>query len=430
MQRSTVSPPVLNRRTFLRGAGVAMTLPLLDAMLPSRVAAAEQAARVPRRMVAIQTAQGIMPHLFFPEKGGRDYELSPYLKMIEPFRNDFTVFSGMSHPGVDGGHSNERSFLTGAPHPAGAAFRNSISLDQAIAEHIGHLTRIPSLVLCPGSGGGSMSYTSSGVQIPGEQSTSALYRRLFVQGSPAEIEARIRDLRAGRSLLDTVGERAGRLGKTVGSADRHRLDQYFTSIRDLEKQMVQAEEWERKPKPVVKMPEPQDVKDNALLMDRLRITLDVVKLALETDSTRSVSIFFQPLGTLQIEGVSHETHSLTHHGNRPEMVAELRRIEEAQWQIIRSFLTGLQETRESDDRLLDRTAVIYGTCMGNANGHSNKNWPMLLAGGGFRHGQHLAFDNVQNMPIANLYVSVLQWLGLPVERFASSTGSLRGLEAA
>ncbi|MEZ0266735.1 MAG: DUF1552 domain-containing protein, partial [Phycisphaerae bacterium] len=233
----------MNRRTFLRGAGVSMALPLLDAMTPARLLAAEEAARVPRRMVAIQTAQGIMPHLFFPEKGGREYELSPYLKLIEPLRNDFTVFSGMSHPGVDGGHSNERSFLTGAPHPAGGAFRNTISLDQAIAEHIGHLTRIPSLVLAPGSGGGSMSYTASGVQIPGEQSTSALYRRLFVQGSPAEIEARVQDLRSGRSLLDTVGERAGRLQKTVGNADRHRLDQYFTSIRELEVQMAQAQAW-------------------------------------------------------------------------------------------------------------------------------------------------------------------------------------------
>src|SRR3954470_7066935 len=200
-------PASLSRRSFLRGAGVCLALPLLEAMRPafSRAAGVE----APRRLVTIQTNQGIMPHLFFPEKAGRDYELSPYLKLLEPLRSEFTVFSGLSHPGVDGGHSNEVSFLTGAPHPAGAAFRNSISLDQLAAERIGTETQFASLIVAGAAGGErSMSFNRAGVLIPPEASTTRLYRTLFVQGTAKEVEARVQDLRAGRSVLDTVRERA------------------------------------------------------------------------------------------------------------------------------------------------------------------------------------------------------------------------------
>jgi hypothetical protein len=408
--------------------GVSLSLPLLDAMLPARAAAAASAS--PRRFVAIQTTQGIMPHLFFPEKPGRDYELSPYLKLLEPLRNDFTVFSGLSHPGVDGGHQNERCFLSAAPHPTGAGFRNSVSIDQVIAEKIGHQTRYPFLTLHVANGGDtSMSYTRSGVAIPGEKSAAALYAKLFVQGTPAEIAARVHDLRQGRSLLDSVRDRAKRLEDTVGAADRSRLDQYFTSIRELENQLKQAEAWEHRPKPVVKMAPPVDIKDSALLLNRFRMMLDLVKLALESDSTRVVTLFLETLGVLSgVEGVRSETHSLTHHGNRPEMVEELSKIESAQLRVFHDFVKGLKEAKESDSTLLEQTSVIYGTCMGNANGHTNQNWPVLLAGGGFKHGQHLAFNRQQNAPFANVFVSILQRLGLEMDRFASSTGSLRGLE--
>ena len=384
----------------------------------------------PRRMVAIQTNQGIMPHLFFPEKAGKDYELSPYLKILEPLREQFTVFSGMSHPGVDGGHANEVSFLTGAPHPAGAAFRNSISLDQVAAEKIGSQNRFPYLnISCGNSGQRGLSYTRAGIHIPPDTSETKLYRKLFVQGTQKETQARLQDLRTGRSLLDTVHGRAKHFERKVGTIDRYRLDQYFTSIRELEKEFEMAEAWQHKPKPVVDLKEPTEIKDNAQLMTRLQNTLDIVKLALETDSTRIVTLFIQPLGVLSaIPGVSSETHSLTHHGNREEMMNELRKIEEAQLTVIQNFLTGLHSAREGGVSLLDQTSVIYGTCMGNANGHTNQNWPMLLAGGGFKHGQHLAFDQKNNTPIANLYLSELHRLGIEVDQFSSSTGTLSGLE--
>lgn len=431
-RKSTTGHQTISRRAVLKGAGVALALPILDAMRPAlgKAARAAGVAEAPRRMVAIQTNQGIMPHLFFPEQAGRDYELSPYLKILEPLRNDMTVFSGLSHPGVDGGHSNEQSFLTGAQHPAGAAFRNSISLDQLAAEQLGAQTRFPCLVLtCNNSGNKGMSYTRSGVNIPPESSPAQLYRQLFVQGSEEEVAQRVHDLQSGRSLLDTVRERARRLEKSTSPADRRRLDQYFTAIRELEQQLLQAESWQQKPKPQVELKEPADVKEPALLITRLQNMLNVLRVALETDSTRIVSLFVQPLGVIsEIAGVENETHSLTHHGNREEMISELRLIEEAQISALRDFLTGLSAAQEGGVSLLDQTAVLYGTCMGNANGHTNHNWPMLLAGGGFRHGSHLAFDQQKNEPITNLFVSMLQRLGLETDRFATSTGTLRGLE--
>lgn len=413
----------LSRRTFLYGAGVALALPSLGR-------AAE--APPPRRLFAIQTNQGIMPHLFFPEQTGRDYALSPYLRVLEPLRGELTVFSHLSHPGVDGGHSNEVSFLTGAPHPAGAGFRNSVSLDQLAAEQIGSQTRFPALVLAVANGGDrSMSFNRSGVLIPPEMNPANLYRKLFVQGTAKEIEARIADLRSGRSLLDTVRERARRLEKTAASGDRRRLDQYFSSIRELEQQLLQAEAWEQRPKPQVKAPEPPEIKEPAQLVSRLRAMLDVVKLALETDSTRIVSLFVQPLGVLsEIPEVSHETHSLTHHGNRPEMIAELQKIETAQFQALRDFLTSLRGAQEGAANLLDQTAVLYGTCMGNANGHTNKDWPLLLVGGGFKHGQHLAFSKERNESLGKLFVSLLQRLGLETDVFNTTSGTLPGLELA
>src|SRR5262249_55157651 len=184
----------------------------------------------------------------------------------------------------------------------------------------------------------------------------------------------------------SVRERARRLEATVGTADRSRLDQYFTSLRELENQLKQAEAWEHRPKPVVKMAPPVDIKDSALLLNRFRMMLDLAKLALETDSTRVVTLFLETLGVLSgVESVRSETHALTHHGNRPEMVEELSKIESAQLRIFHDFIKGLKEAKESDSTLLGQTSVIYGTCMGNANGHTNQNWPVLLAGGGFKH---------------------------------------------
>jgi hypothetical protein len=412
----------LSRRTFLRGTGVAVALPFLDAMLPTlgkQARAAEQAG-VPRRMVAMEVNMGILPQFFFPEKAGRDYKASPYLERLAEVRDQFTVFSGVSHPGVTGGHAAEKCFLTGTPHPERGGFRNGVSLDQFAAEHVGNLTRFPSLVLHVGNENQTLSFTRSGAPIPAERKARKLFEKLFVQGKPAEVEAAVEALRQGRSTLDFVGEQAKRLERSISPADRQRLDQYLSSVRELEQRMHTAQEWEYKPKPKVTVAPPTDIDDAKEFARQTTVMLDVVRLALETDSSRIVSLFID----------STVIHNITHHGNRPEVLDELRGNEQAQFDALAGFLKSLAGAKEQNASLLDRTMVLYGTCMGSANSHSNVNLPTLLAGGGFKHGQHLAFDTTNNYPLTNLYVSMLQRLGIETSEFSSGKATMRGLEMA
>lgn len=413
-----ISKTPLNRRTFLRGAGIALSLPFLEAMQPAFGAAPA----IPRRMVCIQTNMGILPQFFFPEQAGRDYAASPYLERLKAHRNQMTVLSGVSHPGVDGAHTAEKCFLTGTPHPGRGGFRNGISLDQRAAEMIGNLTRHQSLTLLVQGGGGhsTLSFTRSGAPIPAEQSPKKLFQRLFVQGKPEEVAAAVENLKRGRSLMDFIGDQSKRLSKSVSSADAAQLDQYFTSVRELEQRLHSAEDWEHKPKPVVNAAAPEDIDDAKEFVRRTQLTFDVMKLALETDSTRIISLF---IDTTVI-------HNITHHGNRPDVLTELRGHEEKQFDVLNGFLTGLAQTQEQGQTLLDRTQVLYGTCMGSANSHSNLNLPVLLAGGGFKHGQHLAFDKSNNYPLTNLYVSMLQRLGIEDGEFSTGKGTLTGLEPA
>jgi hypothetical protein len=408
-------PKPLSRRTFLRGSGIAMALPFLDAMRP---AFAADKVEVPRRMVALETNMGILPQFFFPEKDGKDYALSPYLERLGKFRDQFTVFSGVSHPGVTGGHAAEKCFLTGTPHPERGGFRNWVSIDQFAAEQIGTKTRFSSLVLGVGNEGQTLSYTRSGAPIPIERSPKKLFEKLFVQGKPSEVAANIEAIRQGCSTLDFVGDQAKRLNQSLSPADKRRLDQYFTSVRELEQRMQSAEAWEHKPKPQVTAKAPEDEKDHREFARQTQIMFDVIKLALETDSSRLVTVF---IDTTVI-------HNITHHGNRPEVLAELRAKEEGQFDVLAGFLKTLTEAKEENATLLDRTMVLYGTCMGSANSHSNVNLPVLLAGGGFKHGQHLAFDKQNNYPLTNLFVSMLQRLAIEAREFSTGKGTMRGLE--
>ena len=426
--KSSISKSALSRRTVLRGLGVGLSLPMLDAMTPAFAAA--DTSVPPQRLIAIETNQGILPKNFFPEGEGADYKASRYLSVLEDFRNSMTVFSGVSHPEVDGGHSAEKCFLTAAPHPGMGGFRNSISVDQYAAERIGHLTRFPSLALSVGTPQ-SLSYTQSGVQIPGEDSPSQLYRRLFVQGSKQAVEAQVNKLRSGRSILDSVGDRAKQLGRRVGPADRAKLEQFYTGIRDLEKRLLKSEEWELKPKAKVGMTPPKDFKDPGALIERTRTMYEVARVAMETDSTRLITIYIhQNDAKPNIAGVDTGTHPLTHHGNQPEKLGQLARIEEAQFHELATLLKGLRESRNVGGTLLDQTSVIYGTCMGNANAHTNNNLPVLIAGGGFRHAQHLALGGTHDYPLPNLFVSVLQRLGVETDSFATASGTMHGLELA
>jgi hypothetical protein len=389
----------------------------------------------PRRMLGICNNLGLLPDLFFPTGTGRDYTLSPYLQQLREHRGDFSVFSGVSHPNVDGGHPADICFLTAAPHPGSSSFRNTISLDQHIAERIGVLTRFPSLTLGVNTRSRSLSWTGTGVAIPPEDKAADVFKQLFLQGTPQQVEAQIRKLDTGRSILDTIAGQAKELQRSVTARDRDRLDQYFTSVRDLEQRLQASSGWERKPKPVVHAPMPIDPDSPAAYMEKVKVMYDLARLAFETDSTRAI--------TLMLDGVSNSPvleipdvqitdgyHNLSHHGKSEAKRSQLKTIDELHLKLLGELIADLKAVKEGEDSLLDRTMVLYGSNFGDANQHTCFNLPTILAGGGFKHGQHLGFDRNQNYPLPNLFVSMLQRMGIEEEKFASSTGTMRGLELA
>ena len=432
-----VTRRAISRRHFLRGAGIALSLPLLDAMLPP-FARAQSSPRPlapgakPRRMFGICNNLGLRPDLFFPKDSGPGYTPSPYLQLLQEHRKDFTVFSGVSHPNVDGGHPSDISFLTAAPHPASSSFRNTISLDQHVAERIGTLTRFPSLTLAVNGGARALAWTGTGVAIPPEGRATYVFNQLFLQGTPEQVQAQIRNLDRGRSILDTLAEQAGALQRNLGARDRSRLDQYLTSVRDLEHRLQESRGWESKPKPVVSVAAPIDPASPAQYMDKVRIMYDLVRLAFETDSTRAVTLMLNSVGTpvvtLAGETITDSYHNLSHHGKAEEKLAQLRTLDEWHMKLLAGLFRDLKAVREGEETLLDRTMILYGSNLGDANAHSTTNMPTLLAGGGFRHGQHLALGRDEDYPLPNLFVSMLQRLGLEETKFASSTGTMRGLE--
>lgn len=422
---------------MLRGLGVGLALPLLDSMLPvfgNRARAAVLDEKKPRRMLAICNNLGLLPDRFFPKQGGSAYGLSPYLDEIAEYREDFTVLSGVSHPGVDGSHSSDVSFLTAAPHPGGGGFRNSISLDQWIAMKIGHHTRYPSLTLGVNAKEGrrSLSWTDSGVLIPCENSASEVYKRLFLQGTKAEVEAQVRRLKLGESIMDTVAEQSRLLNRRLGQGDRERLDQYYTAVRDVEKRMVKSREWEHTPKPIPSEPIPTDPESRSDYMAKTRLMYRMARLAFETDSTRSISLLLDSNNspTIQVEGadIKDGYHNLSHHGKNPEKLEQLDAIDREHMRLAGELIGDLKGIREGEGTLLDHTMLLYGSNFGDANKHTTDNMPVLLAGGQFRHGEHLAFDRDQNYPLPNLFVSMLQQMGIEDHKFSSATGAMRGLE--
>ena len=427
--------PTLSRRQFLRSTGIVLSLPLLDSVLPTfSRAASSAAAKKPRRLLAICNNLGLLPDQFFPTQTGRGYALSPYLQHLAHHRDDFTVFSGVSHPDVDAGHPADVCFLTAAPHPGSGGFRNTISLDQYIAERIGHETRFPSLTLGVNvqQGQRSLSWTASGALIPCEEKPSDVFRRMFVQGSPAEVAAQLRKLERGQSILDAVGSQAKDLQRGVTARDRDRLDQYFTSVRDLEQRMQMSRAWEHTPRPVVHVPEPLDPASPKAYMEKVKLMYDMARLAFETDSTRSISLLLDSVSSPAIEFGDHKLsdgyHNLSHHGKSEAKLSQLRTVDEWHMKLLAELFTELKSIQEDGEPLLDRTMILYGSNLGNANTHVTTNLPTLFAGGGFRHGQHLGFDKEHNYPLPNLFVSMLQRMGIETDKFASATGTMRGLQ--
>ena len=433
MSFPSIAMKPISRRRLFRGLGVSLAVPLLDCMTPVFGSTGRTS---PKRMLLISNNLGVLPEPFFPQDSGADYTLSPYLEELREFRNDFTVFSGLSHPAVFGGHSTENCFLTAARDPTRSGFRNSLSLDQFAAETLGQQTRFPTLNLGVNidRANRSLSWTRDGALLPAEDSPAALYRRMFVQGTETEINRRVDQLRQRGSILDAVAEDTRAFSLRLGSSDRRRLDQYFTSVRELEERLHDAGEWERQAKPTTDHAGPTDVPDKAKFFEKLKLMLSMAHLALESDSTRIVTLMIDAFATPVFEIDADERslndyHNLSHHGKAKDKVAQLTKVDHHHMRLFAELLGSLAQSPDGENDLLQHTMVLYGSNMGNSNTHDNTNLPIILAGGGFTHGQHLAFDRHQNTPLCNLFVSLLQRLGVDADSFASSTGTLTGLSA-
>ncbi len=416
-------PNPVSRRSFLRGTGVTLALPLFDSL----------AATSPRpvRMVCIGNAFGFFSPMFFPKNTGRDYDLPHLLEPIAPHRRDLTIFSGLDHS-VKGGHFAVHSFLSGVRSVDAKGMPDgNISVDQRAAEAIGGQTRFPSLAV--GSedglhGGCMMCWSRSGTRIPPVQGPRELFRKLFVD-EDANNKDKTRDtLRLEGSILDAVQGDANSLKRTLGQRDLKKLDEYFTSVRDVEKRIELRQQWANVPKPKPDMKEPE----NRGLVNDIPVLYDMIALALQTDSTRIATLEIAGGFEASVLGVRREYHALSHHGQVEENIELLVKLERYQMEQFARFLAKLKSIDDGGGSLLNHTMVLFGSGMGNGNAHTNTNLPIILAGGGFRHGEYKTYPatGLGRAPLCNLFVSMLQRFGLETARFGTGSSTLRGLETA
>lgn len=407
-----------------------MVLPWLES-LGAQVAAT----KVPTRMVCIGNNFGFVPQLFFPEGTGNNYKSSHLLKALDHHRSEFSVFTHLDHGSdVQDGHGGVHTYLSGVHTKMAKSLPESnITIDQKAAEWVGGATRYPSLQFgTADTSNNRISWSRSGVAIPAVLDPSKIYSLLFRQVDQAKTKSIDRELAAHSSILDLVRDEANRLSRKVGARDREKLDQYFTSVREVEVDLERSRDWLYKPKPEMGYTIPDRV-DSLDLADRMSVYYDLMALALQTDSTRIITLAISGIGP-NYGGLplTRDYHRLTHHGKVESYLAELTVIEEFHMKQFALFLDRLKSIKEPNGKtLLDNTMTLFGSGMGNANSHSNKDLPLILAGGGFKHGQHLAFPKDKRAtPAANLFVSMLQRFGMETEQFNFSTGTLTGLEVA
>jgi hypothetical protein len=407
--------------------GSLLALPLLEAnSVPGAVAP-------PKRITATGIFYGFVPQNFHPKDTGQNYDSPLLLKPLDPFRKECTVFSGLDH-NLSGGHNATKFFLSGIPTNQSKGYADAnISMDQKAAEFVGGKTRYPSLTLDTDRGNEhTLSWTGNGNTIQPVRSLEQLYQMLFRKDDAASRNQVERDLADKRSILDLARDQATGFQKGLGKEDKEKLDQYFTSVREFENRIEQSKLWLDREKPGTEYALPRKV-DSLALRERTPFFYDLMTLALQTDSTRVITLAFTNLGKDNggLPGVSHGYHTLSHHGQVKESIAELSIIETFHVSQFSRFLGKLQEIKEPGGQtLLDNTMALLGSGMSNANSHSNRDLPVVLAGGGFRHGEHkhYARKGRHSTPLCNLYLSMLQNFGLELDRFNTSSGTLTGFE--
>jgi uncharacterized protein DUF1552 len=412
----------LNRRSFLRGSGVAIALPMLEAMRPAWGADTK---KPPLRLVCVGNPLGMLPEAFFPTRAGAGYETTELLQPLERHRKDFTVFSHLDHD-VAGGHRAVHSFLSGIKDSDASAWPSrNISLDQRAAEFVGSRTRFSSIVASVGGAEGDMapqmSWTRNGINVPPVIRASELFRSLFAADDAAARKRTAEACDVNGSILDAVRDQAASLGRNLGKLDRDKLDEYLTSVREVEHKIGTTTGWLDTPKPKVDMKMPED----GPFTESLEVFYQLVALAIQTDSTRVAVLEIPGVIDTQNLGLSGAYHGFSHHGKAEVLQKGLVIIEKFQTTHFAAFLDKLAAMKDADGaRMLDRTMVLFGSGMGNGSSHSNKDLPILLAGGGFKHGEHKAYSEDRRVPLCNLYTTMLQRFGVETDRFNKATGTL------
>ncbi len=420
----------MNRRRFiLKSLGASLALPALPSLLASAVGgnSAVQTAKCAgagaRRFVAVGNLLGYQVKQLFPQTTGTAYEQTTLLKPLWDVRKHMTVYRGLDH-GIKGGHFAVHSFLSGVLNSeAQNRPLGNVSIDQFIADAIGHQTRFPSLTV--GSEGGihggcQIAWTKSGVRVPPITGPAELFDRLFVSDSPERQARRHQENRLQASILDTVLGEANSLSRRVNREDKSKLDEYFTSIRDVEKRLELRQRWASLPKPKP----PFDRPANKNKVDDLPMLYELIALALQTDSTRIATLEIGGDFLPQNLGIEKGYHGLSHHGNDEAAIKHLITLETYQIEHFAKFLARLSKLTDGDRTLLDSTAVLFGSGIGDANTHKNSDLPILLAGGGYRHGEfkQLSAAGPNKVPLCNLFVDLAQRMGVETETFGSSTG--------
>ena len=409
-----------NRRNFLKGAGLCLALPFLESG-SSRVLGSIKPTRS-KRILTVGNHLGFYPGAFFPKQSGMNYIPSPTLKNIEGHRKNFTVFSHLDHD-VGGGHGGVNSFLTGVKKQESKGFpEKNVSLDQIAAEHVGTAARFPSITAGIGEGT-DMCWTRTGVRIPPVNSPARLFNALFTQSSQSERNLERNRLTHRGSVLDALMGSAKSLQGKINGFDRDKLDQYLTSVREVELRLQMSKEWLDRPKPEPGISPITD--EERMDIEEMPLFFDLLTLALQTDSTR-VATFEIPIGftTTDLDGVSYGYHGLSHHSKGEDKLAELQVAEDYIFSQVNRLFTKLQEAMIFDD-----TLVIVGSGMSDGSRHSNKNLPVLMAGGGLNHKGHIISpeEHHKRIPLSNLWLSALQWFGVERDNFGKSTGTFSGL---
>lgn len=441
----------LPRRTFLKGVGTALALPLLDAMSPGRSLLAAAGKEAPRRMAFISFPNGAIIPAWTPEGTGREFTLSATLEDLAPVKDDVIVFTGLAqdnaHAKGDGPGDHARSaaaFLTGA-HPVktgGADIKVGMSVDQVAAEKIGTQTKLPSLELGTERGrtsgqcdsgyscaySSTISWKSPTTPMAKEIHPAHVFERLFGSGSDADKNRIQRDFYR-KSVLDLVAEDANRLGQTLGKTDRRKIDEYFTSVRELELRIQRAKQEAKRDAPAFDVPDgmPQDAAEH------IRLMYDLMALAFQTDTTRIATFMLANEGSnrsYRMVDVNEGHHELSHHQNDTDKVAKIKKIDKFLMSQFARFLQKLKSIPEGEGTLLDNSMIVYGCAIGDGNRHNHNDLPIVFAGRGggtIQTGRHLVYD--KNTPLNNLFLSMLDRMAAPIDFLGDSTGRLPRLDS-